>query len=135
MEPYPLSRDQSIYLIIFKKFKIPEICSKINTKRMYIEKKEIYDYHYERWETIASKYFNAIENMNRYISKIYFTKNNVKYISRPDYIKEYHKETKISQQVRDMILELICIQDKNKRKKEDKLYSLLSKLIMEKMND
>ena len=43
----------------------------------------------------------------------------MKYISRPDYIKEYHKETKISQQVWDMILELICIQDKNKRKKEE----------------
>ena len=40
MEPYPLTRDQSIYLILLKKFKIPELCSKINNNFSFVPANE-----------------------------------------------------------------------------------------------
>lgn len=130
---HPLKKDQMIYLLLLVCIPIPCISSKINSLRISFEKKDIYKYHYERWETIASKYFNATKNLNRFISKVYFTSDNVKYISHPDFLLDFYHETKISQQGRDMLLELVCIQDKTKRMKDDELYSQLSKMIMDKM--
>jgi hypothetical protein len=126
-------KDILIYLYLTKKIDNTDLCRYINQLRINDEKLDSLNYHIERWEDISSKYFRAIESLYRYISKVYFKSSNIKYIANPDFHKDFFNETNTSQQVRDMLLELIKIKSDEKRYNDDYLYGKLSKLIMNKM--
>ena len=125
-------KDRLIYLFLLMKCNNTDICEYINQIRIKLETNDTINYHIERWETISSKYFRATETLYRYSSKVYYTSSNIKYIYNPDHMTDYYKETGISQQVRDMIFELIR-SDKKKRIKDDEQYGKLAKKIMIKM--
>lgn len=124
------NKDINIYLSLLKLLEDPDMSRYINSLRIKSESDDTLNYHIERWETISSKYFRAIESLYRYSSHVYFTSSNVKYISKSDFLIDYYNETGLSQQVRDMILELI-LKTKKERKSDDFLFGKLSKRIME----
>jgi len=124
------NKDINIYLSLIKILKDSDMSRYINSLRIKMENDATINYHIERWETISSKYFRATESLYRYSSKVYFTSSNIKYICNPDFLIDYYEETGLSQQVRDMILELIKNKNKNKRKSDDFLFGKLSKRIM-----
>ena len=55
------SSEKLIYNALLDIIKIPDICEKIIELKKNIEKKEAYEYHIERWETISSLYFRSFE--------------------------------------------------------------------------
>lgn len=122
------NKDINIYLSLLKLLKNNDMSRYINSLRIKMETDDTINYHIERWETISSKYFRAIESLFRYSSRVYFTSSNIKYICNPDFLIDYYNETGSSQQVRDMILELI--KNKDKRKSDDILFGKLSERIM-----
>jgi len=124
-----------IYLYLTEKINNTDVCRYINQLRINDEKLDSLNYHIERWENISSKYFRAIESLYRYISRVYFKSSNIKYIANADFHKDFYNETKTSQQVRDMLLELIRNKSNKKRINDDYLYGKLSKLIMDKMKN
>ena len=57
-----LTKDQIIYLLLLSKIDEPQLCRYIIGLKNSKEKIEAYNYHYEHWEKIASKYFKCLEN-------------------------------------------------------------------------
>ena len=127
-----LKKNQGIALILFQRISEPEICKDIISMKNKMEEEETYNYHCERWETIASKYFQAIESNYRHMSYIL---DGEKYVSHKDKPLDFYNETGISHQVRDIIMELICAPNKSCRDCDDFLYGILAKEIMAKIKE
>ena len=125
-----LTLDQEIALILIEKISEPNLCKDIIKYMHQFEEEETYEYHYERWETIASKYFKAIDSKFRRIS---YVLDGEKYIFYKDVEIDFYKETGISHQVKDIIHELICSPDKSDREYDDFIYGILAKEIMNEM--
>ena len=134
-----LKKDQVIYLNLLSKIDEPEICRYIIGLKNKIEIEEAYQYHYENWENIASKYFKCLEK--RYPTYSYIL-NGEEIIAEPDNNLVFFKETGISYQVRDLVIGLINgyegdnLSKKEKelwRKEDDKLYEGLARMIQCKM--
>jgi len=125
-----LTRDQEIYLLLIDKVREPTICKDIILLKNEMEKEETYKYHYERWETIASKYFKAIDSNFRHIS---YVQDGEKFVFYKDVDTDFYRETGISHQVKDIIHELICSSDKLNREYNDIIYGILAKAIMYEM--
>ena len=135
----PLTKNQVIFLNLLSKIDEPEICRYIIGLKNKIEIEEAYNYHYENWENIASKYFKCLEN--RYPTYSYIL-NGEEIIAEPDNNLVFFEETGISYQVRDLVMGLINgyeddnLSEKEKnlwRKEDDKLYKGLARMIQFKM--
>jgi len=135
----PLTKDQSIYLILLQKISISTICQNIILLKNKIEINEAYEYHSTLWNNIASKYFQCLKK--RYPTYSYVL-NDKKFIANPDNNLVFFNETGIPYQVRDLVISLISdykdddISDEERdkwRKKDDKMYGILSRKIKESM--
>ena len=127
---YDLMKDQKICLYLIQILPVPDLCRLIIDYKNYLETQENYIYHISLWENISSAYFISCETKFPTYSYILDRKH---YIANVDRNLEYYNFTKISYQVRNMILELIQTTDKEWRKNDDKMYGILSKKIMEKI--
>tara|TARA_A100001037_G_scaffold16797_1_gene14688 strand:+ start:474 stop:899 length:426 start_codon:yes stop_codon:yes gene_type:complete len=134
-----LTKDQMIYLLLLFKINEPQLCCYIIGLKNKKERIEAYNYHYENWEKIASKYFKCLEN--RYPTYSYIL-NDKEIIAKQDNNLIFFKETGISYQIRDLIMNLISdykddnISKEEKkiwRKEDDKKYSKLARRIQDKM--
>ena len=121
------TKDQEIGFILFQKINEPEICRNIIQLKNKVEQEEAYNFHYDLWENIASKYFAAAEINYRHISYLLNSEN---YTIQKDKVIDFSNETGISHQVRDIILELIRSSDKEWVDYDDIMYSILAKEIM-----
>ena len=121
------TKDQEIWFILFQKINEPEICRNIIQLKNKVEQEEAYNFHYDLWENIASKYFAAAEINYRHISYLLNSEN---YTIQKDKVIDFYNETGISHQVRDIILELIRSSDKEWVDYDDIMYSILAKEIM-----
>ena len=121
------TKDQEIGYILFQKINEPEICRNIIQLKNKVEQEEAYNFHYDLWENIASKYFAAAEINYRHISYLLNSEN---YTIQKDKVIDFYNETGISHQVRDIILELIRSSDKEWVDYDDIMYSILAKEIM-----
>ena len=129
---YDLMKDQQICLYLAQKLHIPDLCKLIIDYKNYLETQENYIYHISLWENISSKFFISCETKFPTYSYIL---NGDNYIANIDRNLEYYNYTKISYQIRNMILELIKAPDKEWRQGDDKLYGILSKKIIEKLKE
>tara|TARA_Y100000996_G_scaffold275234_1_gene217030 strand:+ start:2140 stop:2577 length:438 start_codon:yes stop_codon:yes gene_type:complete len=139
---YSLTMNQEIALIIFDKIPIPDLCIFIIDQKCKKEEKDTYNYHYERWETIASKYFKSFEydRDKRRIPYSYVLDSKI-YNAYRDKCLDYYYETGVSYQVRDLLMDIInCPNDDHSiinkdndewRKSDDEVYSILAKKIMD----
>lgn len=144
------NRDIQIYLILSSKLPEKEIILNILKMIKEQEKKEILDYHYERWETIAGSFFGSIERWPSGDPHPYsFVVDGKKYIYEKDRNMTYFNETGVSYQCRELLLATIknealewsetfgCEKDidnlrgesKEWREINDQMYGVLSKLI------
>lgn len=137
------SSEKLIYNVLLDIIKIPDICEKIIELKKNIEKKEAYEYHIERWETISSLYFRSFEyNTWGQIQVYSYIFNNNEYIIECDTNMDFFYETGISYQSRCLLLELFKWSIPNEYNNEynwidmlkfyDELYGELSKKIIEK---
>ena len=106
-----LSKNKRIEYYLSHFIDEPEICKYIVDLKKNMEEKEAYDYHYERWETHAGKYYNCIEynqwkEMIPY-SYVHMDSVSKKYIVKKDRKLDYYLETGISFQVRDLLLSIL----------------------------
>ena len=137
----PLTKDQMIYLLLLTKIDEPQLCRNIIGLKNKKEKIETYNYHYENWEKVASKYFKCLEN--RYPTYSYIL-NGKEIIAEKDNNLVFFKETGISYQIRDLVMGLIngyenddLSEEEKKiwREEDDKLYRGLAQKIHLKMKD
>ena len=145
------NKDVYIYLLLSTKIYEPNIINKIINKTKEIEDKETLQYHTERWETIAGSYFKCTERLPFTGSCIIYSYvfNGEENIYERDRILDYYKETGVSFQIRGLLLDIIknelltwsetrdkyvdnlSDESKGMREEDDRLYSPLSKLIMQ----
>ena len=132
---YDLMKDQKICLFLIQRLPIPDLCRLIINYKNYLETQDNYIYHISLWENISSRFFISCETKFPTYSYIL---NGEHYIANKDRNLEYYNFTKISYQVRNMILELIKAPGKEWRQGDDKMYGILSKKIIKeikKIND
>ena len=136
-----LTKDQVIFINLLSKIDEPEICRYIIGLKNKKEKIEAYNYHYEQWEKIASKYFKCLENRYPTYSYIF---NGDEIIAKQDNNLVFFKETGISYQIRDLVMGLINGYEKDDiseeekkiwRKEDDKLYKGLARKIQLEMKN
>jgi len=136
----------------------PDICKYIVDMKNNMEEKDAFEYHYERWETIAGTYYKCFE-YNQYRERISYSYvlNSLHYFAKKDRRLEYYLETGVSFQVRDLLLDIlscnfssdpilgtiskvnfkidetsILSKDmKEWRKEDDEIYSILAQKIMD----
>tara|TARA_Y100000996_G_C22306465_1_gene554372 strand:+ start:86 stop:547 length:462 start_codon:yes stop_codon:yes gene_type:complete len=146
-------KDIYIFLLLSTKINEPNIINKVINNAKEMEDNESLQYHSERWETIAGNYFKCKDQ-----SPFTGTRNTYSYVlDGKEYIYEkdrnldYYKETGVSFQTRDLLLEIIrnelltwpdtkdqyvnnlSNESKEMREDDDKLYYPLSKLILKSM--
>jgi hypothetical protein len=146
-------KDVYIYLLLSTKINEPNIITKIINDSKKMEDIETLEYHYERWVTIAGSYFKCIDRLPFTSSRNYYSYvlNSEKYIYEKDRILDYYKETGVSFQTRELLLDIIVNdiltsngtcdkyicnlsgESKDMREKNDKMYYPLSELIMDSM--
>jgi hypothetical protein len=146
-------KDVYIYLLLSTKINEPNIITKIINDSKKMEDIETLEYHYERWETIAGSYFKCIERSPFTGDRNYYSYvlNSEKYIYEKDRILDYYKETGVSFQTRELLLDIIANEilksngvgdkyicnlsgeSKEMREENDKRYYPLSELIMNSM--
>ena len=147
------NRDIQIYLLLTTKLPVKDIVLKILKDVKSIEEKETFEYHLERWETIAGSFFRSIERSpftgepNPYS----YVLDSKKYIYEKDRNMSYFNETGVSYQCRDLLLDTIrnealgwtgtslelpdiyidnlTGESKEWREYNDKMYGVLSQLI------
>ena len=133
-----LKKDEFIRLYLKVFLPIPEICNKIIKLKNDIENEEIFDYHMNRWETIAGEHYYTRDNHSGKFSQVLDGSN---YIVKRDHRLGFYQMTGVSYQIVDLIHELIRINHENawdfqiddKKywiKYDDELYSNLSNKIM-----
>jgi hypothetical protein len=143
---FSLTKDENIYGILRLFINEPHICKGIIKYKKYLEEKETLNYHYNRWENIAGSHYILRDTHHSYNEdKFSYIFNSEEYIVKVDHKLDFFKLTGISYQIVDLIHELIKLKNDNliqntfiKNYKDylsydDKLYSILSKKIMEKM--
>tara|TARA_B100000214_G_scaffold324891_1_gene262123 strand:- start:1451 stop:1918 length:468 start_codon:yes stop_codon:yes gene_type:complete len=143
-------KDIDIYLLLSTKINEPNIINKIINYSKKMEDNETLQYHSERWETIAGKYFKCSDQSPYTGSRITYSYvlDGEEYIYEKDRKLDYYKETGVSFQIRDLLLEIIrnelltwsdtrdkyvdnlSDESKKMREEDDKLYFPLSELIM-----
>jgi len=138
----------------------PNICKNIVDLKTEMEEKEAFDYHFERWETIAGTYYKSFEyNQWRERTPYSYVVDSNRYIAKKDRRLDYYLETGISFQVRDLLLDILSnskefLSDpilgyiekfrftidetsilnkdvKEWRKEDDQIYSILAQKIMD----
>ena len=141
------NRDIQIYLLLTTKVPVKDIVVKILKDVKSIEEKETFEYHFERWETIAGSFFHSIERSpftgdpNPYS----YVLDSKKYIYEKDRNMSYFHQTGVSYQCRELLLETIrnealefandiyidnlTGESKEWREINDKMYGVLSQLI------
>ena len=146
------NRDIQIYLLLTTKLPVKDIVVKILKDVKSIEEKETFEYHFERWETIAGSFFHSIERSpftgdpNPYS----YVLDSKKYIYEKDRNMSYFHQTGVSYQCRELLLETIrnealewadtfgtsdkyidnlTGESKEWREINDKMYGILSQLI------
>ena len=138
---HSLTKDQIIYLLLLSKIDEPQLCRYIIGLKNRKERIEAYNYHYEQWEKIASKYFKCLENRYPTYSYIF---NGYEIIAKQDNNLVFFKETGISYQIRDLVMGLINGYEKDDiseeekkiwRKEDDKLYKGLARKIQLEMKN
>lgn len=138
---YSLKKDEMIRLYLKVYIPIPEICNKIIKIKNESENKETLKYHMDRWDSIAGEHYYTRDN---HYGKFSYIHDGINYIIKPDHRLYFYQMTGISYQVIELIYELIQIRNEkswdfeidNKEewvKHDDKLYSELSKRIMNEM--
>ena len=138
---YSLNRDEKIRLYLKEFIPIPEICNKIIKIKNSKENEETLKYHIDRWESIAGEHHFTRDT---HYGKFSYIFDNSKYIIKRDHRIYFYQMTGISYQVLELIYELIRINHENAwdfdvddkkswLKEDDKLYSELSKRIMNEM--
>ena len=65
-----LKKDEFIRLYLKVFLPIPEICNKIIKLKNDIENEEIFDYHMNRWETIAGEHYYTRDNHSGKFSQV-----------------------------------------------------------------
>jgi len=118
-----LNLNQEVVFILFEKINEVNICNDIVLLKNKMEKEEAYEYHFERWETIASKYFSAIDKSRRIMDYHYYK----------DYELDFYNETGFSYKVKDMINRIICCRDRYGRECYDLKYSIIAKKRIEQL--
>ena len=138
----------------------PNICKNIVDLKTEMEEKEAFDYHFERWETIAGTYYKCFEyNQWRERTHYSYVVDSKRYIAKKDRRLDYYLETGISFQVRDLLLDILSNSKeflsepilgtiekvrftidetsilnkdvKEWRKEDDQIYSILAQKIMD----
>ena len=141
---FSLTKDETICLYLKYFIPIPEICYKIIKIKNDNESDETYNYHLDRWIKLAGEHYYTRDN---HYDKFSYVVNSKEYIIKPDHRMNFYKMTGISYQVVELIYDLIGILNdksyddgfedyedkKNWLKYDDKLYSELSRRIMDKM--
>jgi hypothetical protein len=140
---FSLTKDETICLYLKYFIPIPEICYKIIKIKNDNESEETYNYHLDRWIKLAGEHYYTRDN---HYDKFSYVVNSKEYIIKPDHRMNFYKMTGISYQVLELIYDLIRIlndksyddgfvrlRSKNWLKYDDKLYSELSRRIMDKM--
>ena len=149
-----LNRYIQICLLLKTKILEPSLVLNIIKIMKITEKKEILDYHTERWETISGKYFKSMENSSftNAENNYSYVLNGEIYIYEKDRTLDYYKETGISFQSRRLLLNTLknealewsdgpdVVDNLNKesnkwRKYNDKIYGILSLKIMKCMRE
>ena len=147
------NRDIQIYLLLTTKVPVKDIVVKILKDVKSIEEKETFEYHYERWETIAGSFFHSIERSpftgdpNPYS----YVLDSKKYIYEKDRNTSYFNETGVSYKCRELLLDTfknealewsetfgceknidnLTGESKEWREINDQMYGVLSQLITE----
>ena len=140
--PYNSDNTILMYLSTF----IPEIsiCKNILKHKKNLENIDTMKYHMERWENIAGEHYHMHNNHNNKFSYIFDETN---YVIKKDMLPHFFNLTGISYQVVELIHELIKLKNEYKLhdirynsdsyitmlKQDDRLYSFLSKKIMDAM--
>ena len=144
------NKDIQIFLILSTKINEPNIVKNIINIIKNEEEKDALEYHVERWETIAGSFFQSIERWPSGDPHPYsFVLDGRKYIYEKDRNLSYFSETGVSYQCRELLLETIknealefvndkyidnlTGESKEWREINDKMYSVLSKLINDSM--
>lgn len=148
-----LNNNQIISLYLSRLIPILELRHKIINIKNNKEREEALEYHIDRWENISSKYFRSFEiNQFNHRQPYSYIQNDEYYIAHADKNLEFYKETGISFQIRDMVLELVSYPTSNEwwlkgickdslinysrskfMKETDDRYGYLSKLIINKL--
>ena len=101
-----LKKDEEIYLLLLKFISEPNICKYIIEEKIILEKKEILEYHYERWKNISCLHYEIHKN---HMGKFSYILDSKIYVVKPDYDLSFYKKTGISYQILELIHELIKI--------------------------
>ena len=145
------NKDVYVYLLLSTKINEPNIINKIINDTKKKEDKETLEWHIERWNTIAGSYFKCTDRSRSPFTSshnIYsYVLDGEKYIYEKDRVLDYYKETGVSFQIRDLLLDIIknelltwsdtkdkyvdnlSGESKEMREENDNLYSPLSKKI------
>lgn len=155
-----LSNNDRIIYYLYHLIDEPNICKNIVDLKTEMEEKEAFDYHFERWETIAGTYYKSFEyNQWRERTPYSYVVDSKRYIAKKDRRLDYYLETGISFQVRDLLLDILSnskefLSDpilgyiekvrftidetsilnkdvKEWRKEDDEIYSILAQKIMD----
>lgn len=136
----PLSSDEIILLYLKEFFNEVSICKHILKYKNILEYDDTIKYHTLRWENIAGEHFYMKSNHTNNFS--YILNDNI-YNVKVDMRLKFFNLTGISYQIIDMLHQLILILNMNDfditnlrkdwLKNDDKLFSILSKKIMNKM--
>jgi hypothetical protein len=152
-----ISLNDDIKFILSNKIHINEILDKIIYEKELLEKEEALKYHIKRWKNISSAYFYSFEyNISHEKLPYSYVLDGKKFIANKDRKLDFYNLTGISFQVRDLLMDILnCyntyydffryknieINDNifnctffEWRKEDDKIYSILSKKIMDKFN-
>jgi hypothetical protein len=138
-----LKKDEYIRLYLKYFLPIPEICNCIIKEKNNMEKNDSLKYHLNRYENIVGEYYYTRDN---HFGKFSYILDENNYIIKPDHRIYFYHMTGISYQVVELIHELIKIKNENSWDMEiedkedwlrydDKLYSELSKKIMDQMKN
>ena len=137
-----LSQNETLLMILNRIFTIKELSLKIIHIKSILEKEDINNYYNERYNKIAKEYYFLCDN---HIDKFSIIHDNKCYIVKRDFKLDYYNYTGISYQVICLLHELIKLknekyitQDEGYKywlNHDDKLYSLLSDKIMNKMKN
>tara|TARA_B100001094_G_scaffold264074_1_gene265919 strand:- start:220 stop:675 length:456 start_codon:yes stop_codon:yes gene_type:complete len=139
-----LKKDEMIILYLKVFIPIPEICNKIIKIKNESENKDTLKYHIDRWNSIAGEHYYTRDNHYGKFSQVLNRSYKIDFKIKPDHRVYFYQMTGISYQVIELIYELIKIRNEkswdfeidNKEdriKHDDKLYSELSKRIMNEM--
>ena len=142
--PYNSENTILMYLLTF----IPEIsiCKNILKHKKDLENIDIMEYHMERWENIAGEHYHMHDN---HIDKFSYILDITNYIVKVDMSPKFFNLTGISYQVVELVHELIKLKNEYRLhdirynsdsyitmlKQDDRLYSFLSKKIMDAMKN